>query len=72
MLARLAQGMDTFAGKPVREFITKDGFKFVLPDDEWVAFRASGTEPLVRCYLEAKSTAGLRKLASAARKVLAA
>ena len=52
--------------------ITKDGFKFVLPNDEWVAFRASGTEPLVRCYLEAKSAAGLRKLASAARKVLSA
>lgn len=71
LLARLAQGMDSFAGKPVREFITKDGFKFVLPDDEWVAFRASGTEPLIRCYLEAKSPAGLKKLAAAARKVLA-
>jgi len=72
LLRRLAQGMDTFAGKAVREFITKDGFKFVLPHDEWVAFRASGTEPLVRCYLEAKSQASLRKLAAAARKVLAA
>ena len=72
LLGRLAQGMDTFAGKAVREFITKDGFKFVLPHDEWVAFRASGTEPLVRCYLEAKSQASLRKLAASARKVLAA
>ncbi len=72
LLERLSKGLDTFAGKPVRDFITKDGFKFVLPDDEWVAFRASGTEPLIRCYLEAKSAAGLRKLAAAARKLLAA
>lgn len=72
LLARLAQGMEKFAGKPVLQFITKDGFKFVLPDDEWVAFRASGTEPLIRCYLEAKSPAGLKKLAAAARKILAA
>jgi phosphomannomutase len=72
LLERLSRGLERFAGKPVREFITKDGFKFVLPDDEWVAFRASGTEPLIRCYLEAKSPDGLRKLAAAARKVLAA
>jgi phosphomannomutase len=70
LLERLAQGLTEFAGKPVTEFITKDGFKFVLPDDEWVAFRASGTEPLIRCYLEAKSAAALKKMAGAARKVL--
>ncbi len=70
LLERLGRGFETFAGKPVREFITTDGFKFVLPDDEWVAFRASGTEPLIRCYLEAKSAAGLKKLAAAARRVL--
>lgn len=71
LLKRLAGGMDRFAGKPVKQFITTDGFKFVLPDDEWVAFRASGTEPLIRCYLEAKSAAGLKKLATAARAELA-
>ncbi len=71
LLKRLAQGMESFGGKKVLQFITTDGFKFVLPDDEWVAFRASGTEPLIRCYLEAKSPAGLKKLAAAARKVLA-
>lgn len=70
LLERLAKGMPEFAGKKVVDFITKDGFKFVLPDDEWVAFRASGTEPLIRCYLEAKSVAGLKKLAAAAKQVL--
>jgi phosphomannomutase len=27
-----------------------------------VAFRASGTEPLIRCYLEAKSASQLKRL----------
>jgi phosphoglucomutase len=71
LLEKLGQGLDKFAGQKVLQFITTDGFKFVLPNDEWVAFRASGTEPLIRCYLEAKSVAGLKKLATAARKVLA-
>jgi phosphomannomutase len=35
-----------------------------------VAFRASGTEPVIRCYLEAKSAAHLKKLKSACRKIL--
>jgi phosphomannomutase len=35
------------------------------------AFRASGTEPLIRCYIEAKSQAGLKKLRVACRALLA-
>jgi hypothetical protein len=31
---------------PVQKRITMDGYKFLLPDGEWVAFRASGTEPV--------------------------
>jgi hypothetical protein len=27
-----------------------------------MTFRASGTEPLIRCYIEAKTKAGLKKL----------
>jgi len=57
---------------PVEKFITTDGYKFLLPNHEWVAFRASGTEPLIRCYIEAKSPAGLKKLQQACRALLAA
>lgn len=70
LLARLAKGLDSVGPFKVQKFITLDGFKFVLPDDEWVAFRASGTEPLIRCYLEARTPAHLKKLDSACRKVL--
>jgi phosphoglucomutase len=51
--------------------VTTDGFKFLLPDGEWVAFRASGTEPLFRCYLEARSAAHLETLRQACRQLLA-
>jgi len=71
LLARLGQGLEKIGSLKVQQFITTDGFKFLLPNREWVAFRASGTEPLIRCYLEAKSAAGLKKLAAAAKKILA-
>jgi len=38
---------------------------------EWVAFRSSGTEPLIRCYIEAKVAKQMKKLETACRKLLA-
>src|SRR4051812_3632776 len=71
LLAKLGAGLDNVGPFKVEKFITTDGFKFLLPNHEWVAFRASGTEPLIRCYIEAKSQAGLKKLRDACRKLLA-
>ena len=71
LLARLGSGLQSIGKFPVQKFITTDGYKYLLPDDEWVAFRASGTEPLIRCYLEAKSAAHLKKLRTAAQALLA-
>jgi phosphoglucomutase len=71
LLAKLGAGLDSVGPFKVEKFITTDGFKFLLPNHEWVAFRASGTEPLIRCYIEAKSEAGLKKLRDACRKLLA-
>src|SRR5262249_3135985 len=71
LLAKLGAGLDYVGPFKVEKFITTDGFKFLLPNHEWVAFRASGTEPLIRCYIEAKSQAGLKKLRDACRKLLA-
>ena len=72
ILKKLAGGFDKIDRYPVQQFITTDGFKFLLPDNEWVAFRASGTEPVIRCYLEAKSAAHLKQLKTACRKILTA
>jgi phosphomannomutase len=71
LLAKLGSGLKNIGAFKVEKFITTDGFKFLLPNREWVAFRASGTEPLIRCYIEAKSKAGLKKLQAACRQVLA-
>ncbi|HTG44833.1 MAG TPA: phosphoglucomutase/phosphomannomutase family protein [Verrucomicrobiae bacterium] len=72
LLKKLAAGLDKIGTSPVLKFITTDGYKFLLPNNEWVAFRASGTEPLIRAYIEAKSPQQLKKLEGACRKILAA
>jgi phosphomannomutase len=50
------------AGRPVvrtQNLDTKDGFKFFADDGSWLLIRFSGTEPLVRVYTEAASTAAV-------------
>src|SRR5690349_10920957 len=64
LLAKLGSGLETIGSFKVEKFITTDGYKYLLPKGEWVAFRASGTEPVVRCYIEAKSATNLKKLRS--------
>ena len=71
VLQKLAGGLEKIGPFPVQKFITTDGYKFLLPNEEWVAFRASGTEPLFRCYIEAKSAAQLKKLRTECQKLLA-
>jgi len=70
LLAKLGLGLNQIGPFKVQKFITTDGSKYLLPDNEWVAFRASGTEPLIRCYVEAKSHAHLEKLRKACRVLL--
>ena len=71
LLAKLGSGLEKIGSFKVQKFITTDGFKYLLPNHEWVAFRASGTEPLVRCYIEAKTAANLGKLRKACKALLA-
>ena len=71
LLKRLAKGLDKIGGSEVKKFITTDGYKFLLPNNEWVAFRASGTEPVIRCYLETKTAIQMKRLQTACRKLLA-
>jgi len=71
-MKKLAAGLESVGPFKVEKFITTDGYKFLLPGGEWVAFRASGTEPLIRAYIEAKSAANLKRLRDACRQVLAA
>ena len=43
--------------KSVLEVISIDGIKLILDKSHWLMFRFSGTEPLLRIYCEAPSTA---------------
>jgi phosphoglucomutase len=70
LLAKLGSGLPAIGPFKVEQFITTDGYKYLLPNKEWVAFRASGTEPLIRCYIEAKSAGNLKKLRAACRALL--
>jgi phosphoglucomutase len=70
LLKKLGSGLQNIGPFKVEKFITTDGFKYLLPNREWVAFRASGTEPLIRCYIEAKSKASLAKLRKSCQQLL--
>jgi phosphoglucomutase len=69
LLQRFAGGLDRFGGRKISETITKDGFKFLLGDGCWVMFRASGTEPVFRCYLEARTPGQLAAFRKAAMEL---
>jgi phosphomannomutase len=45
----------TFAGLKLDRVETLDGLKFNFADESWVLFRASGTEPLLRVYVEGRT-----------------
>jgi phosphomannomutase len=70
LLSKLSGGLDRIGPFKIEKFINTDGSKFLLPNGEWVAFRASGTEPLIRCYIEAKSATQLKKLRAACQQLL--
>jgi len=38
----------------ITEILTKDGVKLILDNKSWFLIRASGTEPLIRCYIETR------------------
>jgi alpha-D-glucose phosphate-specific phosphoglucomutase len=68
---RLEDVPSTFAGRRVARFDTSDGRKMIFTDGSWILFRPSGTEPLVRCYAEARSPKTLGSLLTAGRALLA-
>jgi len=60
------------ASLKVTKTVTLDGYKFILENGSWVGLRLSGTEPVVRIYVEADSKKNIDKLAEASKKFLSA
>jgi alpha-D-glucose phosphate-specific phosphoglucomutase len=70
LFKRLDSPPPTFAGKKVVRVGRLDGYKFYLDDGSWVLVRPSGTEPVVRFYMEVRNERDLPWLESALRKLL--
>ena len=65
---RVAVDSSTLAGRKVISIDRTDGAKFVFDDGSWMLLRLSGTEPLLRLYVEAESAAASAKLTRDASK----
>lgn len=59
---KLEQGPEKFGDLKVVKTVTIDGHKFILEDGSWLLMRLSGTEPVVRLYVEAGSMDELMSL----------
>jgi phosphomannomutase len=54
--------VDSLLGEKVVKIKDYDGTKLICEDESWLMFRASGTEPKMRVYSEAKSYARAKDL----------
>ncbi len=69
--ARLSQPLTELGGMRVKgKKTTADGTKYMLDDDSWVLMRTSGTEPVVRLYVESVSEAKIKELVEAGKKFI--
>ena len=64
---RVAIDASTLLGRKIVSVDRTDGAKFVFEDGSWMLLRLSGTEPLLRLYVEADSLAASTKLTSEAK-----
>jgi phosphoglucomutase len=60
---KVAVDASTLLGRKVVSIDRTDGAKFVFDDGTWMLLRLSGTEPLLRLYVEADSAAASARLA---------
>lgn len=68
---RLSQPLAELGGQRVKgKKTTADGTKYMLEDDSWVLMRASGTEPVVRVYVESSSEEKVKMLLDAGKKFI--
>src|SRR5512143_1278601 len=69
--ARLSQPLSELGGIRVKgKKTTADGTKYMLEDDSWLLMRASGTEPVVRVYVEFSSGEKIGDLVEAGKKFI--
>jgi len=65
---KVAVDASTLLGRKVVSVDRTDGAKFVFDDGSWMLLRLSGTEPLLRLYVEADSPKASKRLTEEATK----
>lgn len=70
LLGKLAEPPTQLAGRNVTDVQRVDGTKLLLEDGSWVSIRPSGTEPVVRLYVEAKNPEDLETLTEAGHELV--
>ncbi|HEY50677.1 MAG TPA: phosphoglucomutase/phosphomannomutase family protein [Dehalococcoidia bacterium] len=60
---------ESIEGVKVAKIDTADGFRYILADNSWLLIRFSGTEPVLRIYVECRSEAEVKKLLEAGKKL---
>ena len=61
-----------FGDYEVRRVETIDGFKFHFDREQWLMIRASGTEPVLRCYAESDTLENARRILAACQGAIGA
>ena len=64
------KGIQEVLGQKVVEVKDYDGLKLICANEDWLMFRPSGTEPLVRVYSEAKSLKKAKALLEFGRQLI--
>src|SRR5512141_3203568 len=67
LLSKTAPG--EIGGEKVLEISPRDGIKYIMADDSWLLIRPSGTEPVLRVYVEGRTQAMVNDLMSYGRKI---
>jgi phosphomannomutase len=58
------------SGKSVIKVENLDGIKLNFEDESWILFRASGTEPLIRIYCEARTPSDVELILGESQRLL--
>jgi alpha-D-glucose phosphate-specific phosphoglucomutase len=61
---------DSIGGKKLEHIDDNDGIRYTLAGGDWILARPSGTEPLVRIYIESGSKTGFSQLESFAQEIV--
>lgn len=70
LFAVLTTNLNELFGKQLLEISDIDGRKYIFSPKDWICFRASGTEPVIRVYVEAATVDEMNRLQDSAEKLI--